>query len=680
MKKHLLFGFAAFAALAVNAQNAKKSATNLTVKKNVTFKTYASSETSNSQYSPVVNPKVKPTPTSKVTSAPKRIGGSVNSIGVQSTEGRALHYNAAVNTVAMVLRKQAGWAIGSTGNSGTIAYAYSANLGATWDSTILAASSTKLHRHPGGTLFNPTGNTNPANAYAVGSGPWHPGSNWQGNFFASKQLTFPGNNTNGTVVYQDNLALTAGQAKEDFARCDMQATTNGKVHVLGGIYADINGTTAAAQGFRGAMLNTGTFNAGSFTWAVDSLKPNFKVDGVGDAQAFSGFNQAWSEDGTIGYVIFDGVDANALPGTGANTYNPYVYKTTNGGASWSRFAPLFDFSTIPAIGGRTYAVGGTATQFSKPWISVSDGSSATVDALGNLHFLATFGSSASDNIDSLGYTYNVDFANVWNYITDFNTTSNGGWCAYVIDSLKTDAATSTTTNWLGGASGALAYDARLQISRTTDGSKIFYAWADSDPVIVGSNDNLQPDIYMKAYDLATSMFTGTKDMSAGKAGAEFFSYWFLSSPIVANPTAGNWVVPTIYTASDDGSLIPDNPVSYYYMDDNIFTSADFTNMYTGGCVPTGIKNQSDVAFENLSFYPNPASTSGTIDVQLNENVKVDITVLNSVGQSVYTTSISGNVGSNKVNVDLSNLSSGLYFYQVRIGNSKAVTKKFAVGK
>jgi hypothetical protein len=100
----------------------------------------------------------------------------------------------------------------------------------------------------------------------------------------------------------------------------------------------------------------------------------------------------------------------------------------------------------------------------------------------------------------------------------------------------------------------------------------------------------------------------------------------------------------------------------------------------GNCpVPTGIKTMNSLT-ANLNFYPNPASTNGTIEVVLNENSKLDITVLNSVGQTVYNTSVNGNTGSNKVNVDLSSLSSGLYFYQVKIGGNKAITKKFAVEK
>ncbi|MDF2450684.1 MAG: BNR/Asp-box repeat protein [Bacteroidota bacterium] len=671
MKKQLLFGFAAFAALAATAQNSHKVLTNPSVKKMVTSKQVTINEPINKKS------KVSNTNNNKVAGAPyKRIGGSTNAYGVQSTEGRAITYNEAINTLGMVIRKQAGWTGVTGGNSGTIAYTYSQNSGTSWDSTIVVASSTKLMRHPGGTIYNPVGNTTPSNAYAVVSGPWHPGASWQGDYFASKQLSFPGSNTSGSALFVDNLALSGGQKKRDFSRCDMQATSDGKVRVLGGLYGDINSTTVAGQAFRGAMINTGTFNAGSFTWTVDSLKPNFKLDGAGDPQNFSQYNMAWSEDGQIGYVVFVGVDANAAAGTNANTFSPYVFKTTNGGASWSRHAPLFDFSTIPSVGDRVFS---TWDNLVKPWVSAGEGTSATVDANGNLHFLATFTSGASDHIDSLGYTFNIDFANTWNYVTDFHTTSTG-WCAIVLDSLKSEGPDAANSPWTS-VDGGVGYDARLQVSRTTNGQKIFYSWTDSDQAITGTTYNSLPNIYMKAYDLNTNMVTDTKDMTSGKVGPAYASYWMLTSPIVMNPSAGNWLVPAIYTGSDDASMDGDVAVSYYYIDDNAFTSADFSMALTGNCPPvvTGIKQQS-TAFENLNFYPNPTSSNGTIEVVLNENAKMDIAVINSVGQTVYSTTLSGNAGSNKVELNLTDLSSGLYFYQVKLEGSKAITKKFAVEK
>jgi hypothetical protein len=671
MKKQLLFGFAAFAALAATAQNSHKVLTNPKAKKMVTFKQVTINEPMNkkSQVSNINN---------KVAGAPyKRIGGSTNAYGVQSTEGRALTYNEAINTLGMVIRKQAGWTGVTGGNSGTIAYTYSQNSGTSWDSTIVVASSTKLMRHPGGTIYNPAGNTTPSNAYAVVSGPWHPGADWQGSFFASKQLSFPGSNTSGSSLFIDNLALSSGQKKQDFPRNGMQATTDGKVHVLGDLIKNINDVSSnAAYGWRGVMLNTGTFNAGSFTWTLDSLKPNFKLDNAGDMHGAINANQAWSEDGQIGYVIFTGVDANAVAGTPMNTIQPYVYKTTNAGASWSRHAPLFDFNTIPSISDRLYVVNGP---IAKAFVSTSEGSSATVDANGNLHYLATFTSAFSDDIDSLSYSVSSDYSTLWNYVTDFQTTSTG-WCAIVLDSLKSEGPDAANSPWTS-VDGGVGYDARLQVSRTTNGQKIFYSWTDSDQAITGTTYNSLPNIYMKAYDLNTNMVTDTKDMTSTKVGPAYASYWMLTSPIVMNPSAGNWLVPAIYTESDDASMDGDVAVSYYYIDDNAFTSADFSMALTGNCPPvvTGIKQQS-TAFENLNFYPNPTSSNGTIEVVLNENAKMDIAVINSVGQTVYSTTLSGNAGSNKVELNLTDLSSGLYFYQVKLEGSKAITKKFAVEK
>lgn len=96
-------------------------------------------------------------------------------------------------------------------------------------------------------------------------------------------------------------------------------------------------------------------------------------------------------------------------------------------------------------------------------------------------------------------------------------------------------------------------------------------------------------------------------------------------------------------------------------------------------VVTSIKDASSTV-STLSFYPNPASANGTIDVVLKENAKMDIVVMSAVGQTVYTTSVDANAGSNKVNVNLSNLSSGVYFYQVKIANNKPITNKFVVEK
>lgn len=671
MKKQLLFAITAFASLAVTGQNSNKVLNTKKVKMIETFKPCYSEENINNNYVPALKPN------KKIVADPyPRIGGSTNSLGVQSTEGRALTYNAATNTIGMIFRKQAGWTITTGDNSGTIAYAYSTDLGVSWDSTILVANATKLMRHPGGTIYNPTGNTNPANAYAVGSGPWHPGTNWQGNYFASKKLSFPGSNTSGNSMFVDNLSLatTPGQKKQDFTRTDMQATSDGKVHVLGELFSNINGTTAALQKYRGTMLNTGTFNTGNgtFTWTQDSLKPNFKSTTGGTKHGYSSSNQSWSEDGQIGYVVFNGVDINAVAGTPMNSYQPYVYKTINGGLSWNRHAPLFDFTTIPAIADRVFPTWNGVT---KPFISLNEGSSATVDANGNLHFLATLISSNSDHIDSLAASWDIDYVNTFEYILDLNTTSNG-WCAMVIDSLKSGEVLAAETSWDVG------FNARLQISRTTDGQKLVYSWGDSDPdIVVVPHKNELPNIFMKGYDLATNMLTPTVDMTSSKIGPNYASFWFLTSPIIANTSPSNWLVPTVYIGSDDGSNFNENPVSYYYLNDNTFTNTDFAISPVGNCpsIPTTI-NYNNVINQEFKIYPNPAANSATMNIALTEKDNLEITIINSVGQSIYSTKVKGDIGNNKIDLNFNNLSSGLYFYQVKVGNNKPVTNKFMIEK
>lgn len=94
----------------------------------------------------------------------------------------------------------------------------------------------------------------------------------------------------------------------------------------------------------------------------------------------------------------------------------------------------------------------------------------------------------------------------------------------------------------------------------------------------------------------------------------------------------------------------------------------------------GVKETAKNSISELSIYPNPASNNATIEVSLNENNKMEVVIMNNVGQTVYSTTVNGNIGANKVNVNTSNLSAGIYFYQVKVGNNQAVTKKFAVSK
>jgi hypothetical protein len=100
----------------------------------------------------------------------------------------------------------------------------------------------------------------------------------------------------------------------------------------------------------------------------------------------------------------------------------------------------------------------------------------------------------------------------------------------------------------------------------------------------------------------------------------------------------------------------------------------------GACATdVGVKEQYSVV-SGYKFYPSPASSNGTLEITLNDNSKMDINIMNAVGQIVYSTSLTGTAGFNKVDLNLSNLNSGIYFYQVKAGSSKTITNKFVIAK
>lgn len=75
-----------------------------------------------------------------------------------------------------------------------------------------------------------------------------------------------------------------------------------------------------------------------------------------------------------------------------------------------------------------------------------------------------------------------------------------------------------------------------------------------------------------------------------------------------------------------------------------------------------------------SAFPNPTYGAVTIDYELPVGVTAaDLLIINSAGQTVKTYRISSVV--NRVNLDLSNLSPGNYFYQIESGQNPITAKK-----
>ncbi len=78
---------------------------------------------------------------------------------------------------------------------------------------------------------------------------------------------------------------------------------------------------------------------------------------------------------------------------------------------------------------------------------------------------------------------------------------------------------------------------------------------------------------------------------------------------------------------------------------------------------------------NLNVFPNPTENLVSIEFELTETKDVSIEIKNVLGQTIKTISNSFTTGNNKIEIDVSKFSSGIYFVQIQSEN-KITSKKF----
>ena len=91
-------------------------------------------------------------------------------------------------------------------------------------------------------------------------------------------------------------------------------------------------------------------------------------------------------------------------------------------------------------------------------------------------------------------------------------------------------------------------------------------------------------------------------------------------------------------------------------------------------------NENEMANNNVNVYPNPVTNNAIVNFSLSEPTKVSITLLNALGQLVLNKDFGMmNAGIQNYSLDAASLSNGLYFLNIKIGNSNE-TKKIAINK
>ena len=683
MKKTLLLSLTLISGLGMIAQNGRTGKPKLHTMKTSQMRDLAVSELaprSNNVIPSVSN-------TSKVQIPYNVISNSANAYYAINGQETSVSYNADVNTISVIHRKSQFWTGFPDASSGSIQSTFSSNAGASWDSTIIfaQAATVGLGRYPGGAIWNPTGNTNPANARAFCTGPALINGGFAGNFYGSGPLTPAAVTASDNDVYTYMGNTNSSLDSLGFAY-QSQCEAGGFAWATGDYDGDPTGATYDVLQFKGNGLMKGTYNTGTsgFDWSLIKARPAFFINANGGSPypyAINTGRTAFSPNGMIGYTAMTGVVAGATGS--ARSYTPIVFKTTDGGTTWNQVLANYQWQTNnPELEQCVVAqVNPAATAgLAMPWFSDANGTDVVVDNNGILHYITTIEAAYSDHADSLAYTYTgyYDYNVSHPFIIDFMTdgTPGMGWKTQLIDSimsapvLNTDAA----NPWGQGGAG-LGYDNRIQASRNTTGDVIMVTWADSDPAQTGNTFNGAPDIYMVGYKPSTNMISNKMLVTFGFQDL----YWHYTSDKARTVSPGVYNVPMTYLKSTNGSNDPVTAVQIAYVDDANITDAQINVPAPVMCALASINTNNTAIASVGQNFPNPFSKSTTINVTLNQNEDITLTVFNTVGQLVVSKNVKGVVGVNTLEVDAANLTNGIYFYTVKAGDNK-VSKKMMIQK
>lgn len=741
MKKHLLIGSALLAAMGTYSQSAKPRPTNVkpvNMAARIAERFAASVKSTEYEGKPstqVSQPSeqqfadnLKPSGTNSFVTSWNPFTGSMNIYSSIIDNSAPLHYNEDLNAVSYVHRKSETYAPSPTPSSpgaatGAMVAMISQNWGGTWDSTCFYTDNTNWGRYPQGAIYNPAGNTCMDQAYIVGCGPVTPvAGGWIGNFFASKQLgTANYNNQASTApnAIQIQSYAQAGNNKIDFPRYDFSTTDDGKVRTAGIICTNISGT-GPAFGYRGTRLMTGSFNSGTFVWTADSIIPPTLINNDGTKEVSSTPYMAWNESGTVGYVVHIGASPNrTLNNVG---WQPIVFKTTNSGISWAQvngidfnlpnMAPVIDHVLSP----------NSNTNVTIPLFDTGEGIGVTVDKNDNLHIASLILGTFSPDPDSLGFTFSFNNADgeeysyrhspgLRPYLYDFIGSGAPAttWTVVTVDSLSSEGAGATadrggfnTNPWLEGQDNTKpTSDARIQLSRTADGSYVVFTFAESDTSVTsgpGFKWNELPNVKARMMTVSTQSIHPTKvnitkpssGLNPNVASRAYFHYasrkCAVSQTIAIGANGPCIALPITVTSNTNRD--PMISVTHRYataaLNFGAVPLAEMNLPLKPACSTetitnpgTGIQNQNLDAVNNSVIYPNPAKTSAVVSINLESNSNVIVTVSNMVGQTVSTYSAEAIAGENSMEINVNDLAKGVYMVTVKIDNATS-TKKLIV--
>lgn len=571
------------------------------------------------------------------------IGGASNAYGLYNGGRTAIWADPNINAVAFFHRMLI------PPGSGYIAHDLSLDGGNTWtvnnqfyNPTIAPGANA---RYPQGVLVNPVGNTDPNNAYAVNVNPILDGSNGTAGSWGGLGAAFT--KLDGTGAAQQSWPSTPPFRNNVPDAMTVNPVT-GEVFVvepsliggLGNQYVDT------------LVITRGNIAGDAITWEQELLYAPVVSYGTSVADT----RIAFAPDGQTGYIMTlsdNGEDGFA---TGL-AYYPILYKTTDGGNTWS------DAITVPLGGpdGMNGIVNGLLTDD-----QIAELFEAPVPARDEIAYTTAFTSDFAVDYNGnpvISVVVGVAASTAYSIVS-----ASGFFASYNILSL--DGGQSWLAQKLGanlktfrGEWGEVAEDNRSQLTTSYDGRYMFFSWLDTD--FEGQVDNIQPDIFCVGWDVENNLYTDVVNVTF--LSDAWLQAYMGTASYYALPTTGGHIVPLMY--QDFNTTDPLQPVQYKYIKDFSFSAADY---YIVG------NSYKETVSKISQNYPNPFNGVTRVDVTLTKQANVSLEVYNLLGQKVYEIPARNlGEGTHNFQINAAGLNAGIYTYSV-IANGERTTRKMVI--
>lgn len=656
MKKSLHLGLAAIVSMSAMAQSNYSGAT-LTPKQAMMQKAYVGAEMESfykKASESVKNPTVDP-----ATVDIKDLGRSGNTFTCAFGARANVWADPQTNTIVFIHRSDPTHSSMSTDAShGFYRYDVSFDGGSTWQANqgpVYKSNGQNTPpnanaRYPMALIYNPSGNTTGSNAFISFYGPSLTSTNggsWGGNVYGSMKLDGSGQKQTEKIF------------KNSIIPDDFMIGKNGKSYVCQSLtsYDSLAGGSYTDS----VMVSIGTWGSGDYSYAHKTFYMPMAKE-MGGASVMLETRIAMADDGNKGYLATLG--HYSFTNVPDSLYYITVFTTTDGGNTWGNPVEVNLSDKVDGLllnAGNT-TVYGTGFNFE-----------AICDKNGNLHMVVPV--HAVGDASSPAQWSVATGPNSWGMFDIY--TNNGGtnWFAKKLGNPF------TLTGSFGISGDATNPEVReynrQTISRTWDGSKLFFTWFDTDTNKVGADPdalkkNRQPDMFVVGYDVDNDKYTNPINISENTSADAFVTFGNVSYYALEN--GGNYSIPTVYgemTGGDPNAT--GSPLSFKYLFNEEITNANFDQ--TNDAVQVVSVNEISNNVAIINNYPNPFSKFTTIDISLKNNSDVTVNVYNTMGQLVIT-KVANNLsaGVHGIRIDAGSLASGLYTYTVDAGNSIASGK------